>query len=75
MQLKQADGSYNHNGCVTIDINVRVPDASALNTLAISLSNAGINLKEGLTFENLAISVSNGHVEFEEVGGILFIPC
>ncbi|KAL9547643.1 hypothetical protein MBANPS3_006061 [Mucor bainieri] len=63
----RADEDYNRqDGCVSIDISVRVPNAAALSTLGISLANNGVSLGKDLTFEHLAISIANGYVEFEE---------
>ncbi|GAA5816736.1 hypothetical protein MFLAVUS_010268 [Mucor flavus] len=62
----RSDGSYIENACVTIDVTIRVPNAKSLEVLDISLSNSGIILKKGLTFEQLAVAVANGYVDFSE---------
>ncbi|KAK4512911.1 Amino-acid acetyltransferase, mitochondrial [Mucor velutinosus] len=62
----RADEDYRQDGCVSIDISVRVPDVAALSTLAISLANNGLSLGKNLTFEHLAISIANGYIEFED---------
>ncbi|CAO3639087.1 unnamed protein product [Mucor fragilis] len=61
----RADEEYRQDGCVSIDISVRVPDAASLSTLAIGLANNGLSLGKELTFEHLAISIANGYIEFE----------
>ncbi|KAI8641172.1 hypothetical protein BD408DRAFT_418513 [Parasitella parasitica] len=62
----RADESYSYDGCISINIDIRVPNLTALTTLTISLANNGISLKEGLILEKLAVSVANGYIEFEE---------
>ncbi|KAL7311678.1 hypothetical protein PS15m_009411 [Mucor circinelloides] len=62
----RADEDYRQDGCFSIDISVRVPDAASLSTLAISLANNGLSLGKDLTFEHLAISLANGYVDFED---------
>ncbi|CEP11314.1 hypothetical protein [Parasitella parasitica] len=63
----RADEYYNHDSCISIDINICVPDVHTLSTLAISLANNGISIKESLIFEKLTVSVANGHIEFEGI--------
>jgi hypothetical protein len=42
-----------------------------LKALSISLANSGVSLGKGLTFEELNVSIANGHIEFNDVSTIL----
>ncbi|KAG1464331.1 hypothetical protein G6F46_006591 [Rhizopus delemar] len=58
--------SISYEGCAKIEITIKVPDASALEGLYMSLADNSYNLGEGLVFKELSLNTANGRFEFKK---------
>ncbi|CAO3682782.1 unnamed protein product [Rhizopus stolonifer] len=60
------DNSDFDHTCITIDIVIKVPNASALEGLIMTLINNNYNLDEGLAFKKLHLDTVNGNYDFQK---------